>query len=156
MTTRAVPASLAEVLAFRHPGVIRRYCKEHGVSPTEAEEIFQEMLKWLYLGSRCTADPQATAECVMTEEIEKIDWMWHTFLLFTHDYAAFCDRYFGFFLHHVPVDEAAEPASLDPEALKGLPTRGRRHYVRGARHPVSEDFFHHQPFYLTFPERRFP
>jgi hypothetical protein len=37
-----------------------------------------------------------------------------------------------------------------------LTTRGRRHYVRGARHPVSEDFFHHQPFYLTFPERRFP
>ena len=117
MTTRAVPASLAEVLAFRHPGVIRRYCKEHGVSPTEAEEIFQEMLKWLYLGSRCTADPQATAECVMTEEIEKIDWMWHTFLLFTHDYAAFCDRYFGFFLHHVPEDEGDEPAS--PEALRG-------------------------------------
>ena len=88
MTAPAVPASFAEVLPFRHPGVIRRYCKDHGASPAEAQEVFQEMLKWLYLGSRCTADPQATAGCVMTEEIEKIDWMWHTFLLFSGDYAA--------------------------------------------------------------------
>jgi hypothetical protein len=117
MTAPAVPAPLAEVLAFRHPGVIRRYGKEHGASPAEAEEVFQEMLKWLYLSSRCTADTQATTPCVMTEEIMKLDWMWHTFLLFTHDYAAFCDRYFGFFLHHVPTDEADEPPS--PDALRG-------------------------------------
>jgi hypothetical protein len=117
MTAPAVPASLAEVLAFRHPGVIRRYCQEHGASPAEAEEVFQETLKWLYLCSRSTADTQAAAGCVMTEEIEKLDWMWHTFLVFTHDYAAFCDRYFGFFVHHVPADEADEPPS--PEDFRG-------------------------------------
>jgi hypothetical protein len=117
MTAPAVPASLAEVLAFRHPAVIRRYCKDHGGSPAQAEEVFQEMLKWLYLGSRRLADNRATAGCVMTEEIEKLDWMWHTFLLFTRDYTAFCESYFGFFLHHVPADEDDEPAS--PEALRG-------------------------------------
>jgi hypothetical protein len=101
------------VLAFRHPGVIRRYCKDHGASPAEAEEVFQEMLKWLYLGSHCPFDNGATAGCVMTPEIMKLDWMWHAFLLFTADYAAFCDRYFGSFLHHVPEDEPDEPASLD-------------------------------------------
>src|SRR4029078_5348421 len=48
--------------------------------------------------------------CVVSEEIEKIDWMWHTFLLFTLDYARFCDRYFGFFLHHIPnEDEEGQP-----------------------------------------------
>jgi len=118
MIAPAVPASLAEVLAFRHPGVVRRYCKEYGGSPAEAEEVFQEMLKWLYLGSRCPADTEAAARCVMTGEIVKLDWMWHTFLLFTPDYAAFCDRYFGFFLHHVPEpeDEADEPES--PEDVR--------------------------------------
>jgi hypothetical protein len=105
------------VLAFRHPGGIRRYCKDHGGSPAEAEEVFQEMLKWLYLGSRCMADTEATAGCVMTKEIEKLDWMWHPFLLFTHDYAAFCDRCFGFFLHHSPEDEADEPEN--PEVVRG-------------------------------------
>ena len=120
MTAPAVPAPLAEVLAFRHPGVIRRYCKDHGASPAEAQEVFQEMLKWLYLGSRCPADNEATAGCVMTPEIMKLDWMWHAFLLFSGDYAAFCDRYFGSFLHHVPEDEADEPASLEavPEQLR--------------------------------------
>jgi hypothetical protein len=118
MIASAVPASLAQVLAYRHPAVIRRYCKDHGDSPAVAEEIFREMLKWLYLGARCIADMEAAGGCVMTEEIEKLDWMWHTFLLFTHDSAAFCDRYFGFFLHHVPADEADEPPS--PEDLRGL------------------------------------
>jgi hypothetical protein len=116
MTAPAAPASLAEVLAFRHPGVIRRYCKDHGASAAEAEEVFREMLKWLYLGSRCPADGEATAGCVMTPDIVKLDWMWHAFLLFTADYAAFCDRYFGSFLHHVPEDEADEPAS--PEGVR--------------------------------------
>jgi hypothetical protein len=75
------------VLAFRHPGVIHRYCKDHGGSLTEAEEVFQAMLEWLYLGAHCAADTESTGGCVMTEEIEKIDWMWHAFLLFTVDYA---------------------------------------------------------------------
>jgi hypothetical protein len=113
MIAPAVPAALTEVLAFRHPGVIRRYCKDRGAAPAEAEEVFQEMLKWLYLASRRQADTQATAGCMMTPDIEKLDWMWHTFLLFTPDYAAFCDRYFGFFVHHVPEDEADDPASLE-------------------------------------------
>ena len=119
MTAPAVPASLAQVLAFRHPAVIRRYCKDHGGSPAQAEEVFQELLKWLYLGSRCLADNQATAGCVMTEEIEKIDWMWHTFLLFTQDYADFCARYFGVFLHHVP-NESEEEAPADEAVFRAV------------------------------------
>jgi len=30
--------------------------------------------------------------------------MWHTFLLFTGDYAEFCERYFGFFLDNIPAE----------------------------------------------------
>jgi len=37
--------------------------------------------------------------------------MWHTFLLFTRDYATFCETHFGAFLHHVP-DEAVEEGAL--------------------------------------------
>ena len=35
----------------------------------------------------------------------EIDDMWHTFLMFTEDYANFCERYFGRFIHHSPRDE---------------------------------------------------
>jgi hypothetical protein len=35
-----------------------------------------------------------------------VDNLWHTFILFTQDYAEFCDQCIGYFLHHVPeVDE---------------------------------------------------
>ena len=51
----------------------------------------------------------------MTPELARLDEMGHTCVLFTRDYAAFCDRYFGFFLHHVPAEEEAE----GPEDLEG-------------------------------------
>jgi hypothetical protein len=109
--------SLRDVLTYRHPGVIRRYCLDHHATEKEAEELFREMLKWLYLCYRNAADHPDGAPCALYSEIEKIDWMWHTFLLFTRDYADFCHEHFGFFIHHVPNverdDEAALPADDD-------------------------------------------
>lgn len=34
-----------------------------------------------------------------------IDNLWHTFILFTHEYATFCQKYAGFFIHHEPETE---------------------------------------------------
>jgi hypothetical protein len=97
-------ASLEEVLAYANPGVVRRYLKEHGGSQEEAEEVFRETLKWLYL---CHRGAESGFACSISPELEKVDRMWHAFLLFTLDYAEFCERHFGAFLHHVP-DEAEE------------------------------------------------
>ena len=52
-----------------------------------------------------------------------IDEMWHTFVLFTQPYAAFCQRYFGRFIHHAPstrVEREGEQAlwQSDPEAAR--------------------------------------
>lgn len=97
--------SLQEILAYRHAGAIRRYCKEQHASASEAEEIFQEMLKFLFLSYRAAFDSPQGFGCVVTNEIEKLDWMWHTFLLYTRDYAEFCERFFGYFLDHMPADD---------------------------------------------------
>jgi hypothetical protein len=35
---------------------------------------------------------------------ELVDIGWHVFILYTHDYAAFCQRVAGRFLHHLPTD----------------------------------------------------
>jgi hypothetical protein len=99
-------ATLAEVLAYRHPGVVRRYAKDQHASREEAEEVFQETLKWLYLCGCGLGDDIA---CTMTPEIARLDEMWHAFLMFTRDYADFCERYLGFFLHHVPNEEDQVP-----------------------------------------------
>jgi hypothetical protein len=108
-------ASLDDVLAYQHPGVIRRYRKDHDATQQEAEEVFRETLKWLYL-CHAAAGPDGF-DCAMTPELEKVDWMWHTFLLFTRDYADFCDRYFGTFIHHVP-DEEDEAAAQEEDVLR--------------------------------------
>lgn len=45
----------------------------------------------------------------------KVDEVWHTFILFTEDYASFCEKVFGFFLHHHP---ALPSQPLDPGSIK--------------------------------------
>jgi len=119
-STTSEAVSLEDWLSYCHPGVIRRFCKEHHASQQEGEEVFQEMLKWLYLCSRSFGDGPDGVLCVITPEIEKIDWMWHTFLLFTMDYADFCERYPGFFLHHVPTEdeEDEEVTAMDEDAVR--------------------------------------
>jgi hypothetical protein len=104
------PISLDEVLSYRHPGALRRYAKEHGASLDEAAEIFRETLKYLYVSYRAAFDGPEGFGCTISSEIEKIDWMWHTFLLFTMEYADFCERHFGFFLHHIPAEADGESA----------------------------------------------
>jgi hypothetical protein len=118
-TVRApeVPTRLDEVLAYRHEGVVRRYCKEHSTPRAEGEEVFRETLKWLYLCHVSAYGPEDFA-CSMFPEIEKVDWMWHTFILFTRDYAEFCQRYFGFFLHHVPAEDGLDTGPADEEAVR--------------------------------------
>jgi hypothetical protein len=92
MTPTAAPASLDDVLASRHAGVVRRYLKEHGGTLAEAEELFGEMLKWLYLCDRAAEEGFALA---MTPDLKRIDWMWPAFVLFTRAYAEFCHCHSG-------------------------------------------------------------
>lgn len=111
--------SLDRVLTYRHSGVVRRYCKEQHADLPEAEEVFREMLKFLYISYRAGTEEPEGFGFVVSAEIEKIDWMWHTFLLFTKDYADFCDNHFGFFLHHFPNEaEDQTDTPLDENALR--------------------------------------
>ena len=97
----AVKDSVLEaVMAYHHPGLILRLQDKVGLSPAEAEELFADMKRFLFLAGT-VFDPLAPTE--------KIDEAWHNFILFTRDYQRFCRDYFGRFIHHVPVgpDEIA-------------------------------------------------
>jgi hypothetical protein len=59
-----------------------------------AERIIDQALAFLAACARNTTAPLAPSELV--------DVGWHTFLLHTRDYAAFCHEIAGRFLHHVP------------------------------------------------------
>ncbi|MFF5077158.1 glycine-rich domain-containing protein [Actinoplanes sp. NPDC000266] len=43
---------------------------------------------------------------------ESVDIGWHTFILYTVDYAAFCERVAGRFIHHVPDDQGGTPPTI--------------------------------------------
>ena len=102
-------------------------------SQEEGEELFREMLKWLYLCYRYAADdlPHGFA-CSMTPEILKIDEMWHCFVLHTRDYADFCETNFGFFLHHEPQGDDGPAPELDDIEAQLTEQLTFMHYVLGA------------------------
>jgi hypothetical protein len=96
-------AHLEAVLSYRHPAVVARYIKDFGGDQGAAEDLFQELTRWLYLCARAARTRDRSVTISMYPEILRIDDMWHTFILHTRDYAEFCHRYFGHFIHHDPL-----------------------------------------------------
>jgi len=119
--TRA--GSLDAVLSYRNPGVVARYLGEFGGGQSAAEELFGELMRWLYLCARSGEPGAPGARLSMYPEILRIDDMWHIFVLHTRDYADFCARYFGRFIHHdpEPIDRSREPREDEVRAeLEGF------------------------------------
>lgn len=84
-----------EFLAYRNDLVIGRFMKTQKVSRQEADMVFTELMKFLYV---CAHVPASSPPSGIVDE------MWHTFIMFTWDYYQFCVEYVGRFLHHQPVD----------------------------------------------------
>ncbi|MFJ8815198.1 glycine-rich domain-containing protein [Amycolatopsis thermoflava] len=86
-----------------------RLVVEENLDPGLAERIVDQALAFLAACATNTGAPLAPSELV--------DLGWHTFILHTRDYAAFCERVAGRFLHHVPTGEndprAGGPAARD-------------------------------------------
>lgn len=81
-----------------------RIVADHGLDWPMAERIMTEALAYLRAAATAT-EPLSPSETV--------DIGWHTFLLYTREYAAFCQRVAGQFIHHVPDDDPDEPAAGD-------------------------------------------
>ena len=92
-----------KISLFDFAKVTDRYIKDSKVSPQLAAETLVELKRWFTL---CALHPEK-----MYATGGQVDEMWHTFILFTKDYARFCHDITGAFIHHVP-----EVASGDIEA----------------------------------------
>lgn len=82
--------------AFNMDIVLRRYCKEHDIPIDVAKEHERELKRYLVL---CASTKAALGMHGPLDEL------WHTFILFTREYAAFCQAIDASFIHHVPVSE---------------------------------------------------
>jgi len=97
---RKTIASLDEVMAYRNPTLVDGFHTLYDVTRAEAEELFEEICKWLWLCGQSIHEraPQIRVD----NDLLMLDEMWHLFILFSDAYVAFCNRYFGFYIHHQP------------------------------------------------------
>lgn len=101
---------LAQVTSYHNGNVLARYQRDYPHATLTAEQALNEFLKfvWLYHQHQndllhSPNDPSLAFDCAIHSEMQEIDNMWHTFLLFTKDYHKFCQEYLhGQFFHHVP------------------------------------------------------
>lgn len=90
--TAADPRELVSPEVF---STVSAYVARHQeVTLAYAERMVTQMLVWM----RAVADNPG----VRLAMDETVDPAWHAFMLHSQDYAAFCDRLFGRYLHHVP------------------------------------------------------
>src|SRR3989344_2244393 len=123
---------LVGTMSYYNPEMVARYAKKHGVTIEAAQHLFEETKKFLVLAATMK-DPISPSE--------ELDEMWHHFVLHTKDYAEFCSKHFGKFIHHTPTEtsfignrgEMMEQAiqlfggvdvSIWPKAVAGAPCDG--------------------------------
>ncbi|MEY4547908.1 MAG: hypothetical protein RL685_4103 [Pseudomonadota bacterium] len=93
-----------DAVSFEAPYLLRRLVDSGVVEDEQAAAlVFTELKRYLVL----------TREQVETLPMFSaiVDAAWHQFVLFTHEYQEYCERYLGRFLHHVPAGAPAESQS---------------------------------------------
>ncbi|MTI19983.1 hypothetical protein E1176_03015 [Fulvivirga sp. RKSG066] len=82
----------------KEEAIIEGFMERYDVSKEEAEEIFEETKKWLWLAAQ--SDEESSV--FIDKPLLIIDEMWHTFILHTKQYYNFCLRNFKKLVHHLP------------------------------------------------------
>jgi hypothetical protein len=105
------PCSLEQALAYRNDQILHKFQERWNVSFEEADELFEETKKWLWLQAAARHVPDAPP-LAMTVALAIVDEMLHTFILFTREYIQYCDDNYGVYLHHTPMTKKEKDAKL--------------------------------------------
>ena len=101
------------IIDFPMEHVVRRYAADHDVPMDLAVEHEIELKRYFALTAL-----NPTHDYGMSGPVDDL---WHTFILFTKEYASFCENHIGRFLHHYP-DRIydGEPAGTNVETADTL------------------------------------
>ncbi|HXA89899.1 MAG TPA: hypothetical protein VNW96_15300 [Mycobacterium sp.] len=118
LTTMATPQEIVDArpavfdaLDFEAPYLVEKLVKDRVVDSAEqGSALFTEVKRYLVLN-------QVDRTKAWKMYSLRVDEVWHQFVLFTVEYSAFCDKYFGHYAHHAP-SNAPDPGFEDraPEA----------------------------------------
>ena len=109
-----------QIKQYKNQDVIEKFRTKFNIDEDEAQDLFNETIKYLYVAHIGHAKGQ---DISISESTSIIDEMWHTFVLFTKDYCNFCEKYFGRYLHHAPFTSRKgialkEAKALNPDGLR--------------------------------------
>lgn len=105
---------LAQLLAFQNQRVVAYYCHHHStVTLTESQQLFQDLMGWMWLHQYRKSRQLKTW---LFGPLLAVDAMWHSFILHTRDYHAFCEQFFNEYFHH-DIEPPAEAHELEPDEL---------------------------------------
>ncbi len=103
--SRGLSSSHTAALSFEAPYVIEKLVKNRTAdSEDDARLLFREAKRYLVLAQ----SDRATAWQMHSL---RVDEAWHQFVLFTVQYADFCMRHFGRFVHHAPSNSPSTAAN---------------------------------------------
>ena len=92
--------------AFPVEHIIERYSHDYDVPPDLARRHAEEIKRFLVL---CALHPEKRYG--MRGDLDRF---WHTFMIYSREYTAFCEQIAGRYIHHAPEG----PASVSPEEAK--------------------------------------
>ncbi len=149
-------------LAFRCDDVLDKFCSNFEVTQREAESLFLEVKRWLWLSAvvhqrKVRGDEAAASvELIIDHDMTMIDEMWHTFVLFTREYHSFCAEFFGHYLHHAPTTERQKSAMAEKARGMTESEREAELTIYERRWSYIYDLIGHdatETWKITFPER---
>lgn len=85
--------------------LVARIVKDEQLDQALAERIMTQALAFL---KACALNPGAGLS-----PSRMVDIGWHTFILYTREYAHFCQQVAGRFIHHSPTDDETQPPCVD-------------------------------------------
>lgn len=106
--------------------LVSRIVRDEKVNHELATRITDQALAFL---GACASARETLAPSAM------VDIGWHTFILYTREYSAFCNRVAGRFIHHDPTDDGR------PDASPGDVRRRTVAAIRAAGYVVNEDLW---------------
>lgn len=136
---------LEQVLTYENIDVVDGLMKALDINKKEAECLFKEAIKWLWYCNQ----PKTKDHRYIDKSLAIIDEVWHTFILYTKDYAHFCLTHFGKYMHHAPTS-IAEAKIVSETPKKKLMEKKRKQLELVYEVMGKETFI---KWYHVFPEQ---
>ncbi len=131
---------IKNIMMYPMPHILARCQKDYNYTDEDMIILEKELKRYLILSF---VNDEADLDTGMYSE--DVDNLWHTFILFTNEYAAFCNKHFNRFMHHIPeIDTQSTPEELEEDR------KDFQAFIKGYQEVFKEEI--HPVWYLGIRE----